>query len=71
MLQKLLIILKNIKYAKVIYATEHSEEISKRAKKYLNGGNGALVGIELAGGIEAGKRFIEVFKNVLSCSKYW
>ena len=47
---------------KVIYATEHSSEISKRAEKYLKNGNGALVGIELAGGIEAGKRFIESLK---------
>merc|ERR1712070_1319 len=42
--------------------TEHSKEISKRADKYLKNGNGALVGIELAGGIEAGKRFIESLK---------
>jgi len=47
---------------KVIYATEHSAEISKRAEKYLNNGNGALVGVELSGGIEAGKRFIESLK---------
>ena len=47
---------------KVIYATEHNDEVSNRAKKYLKGGNGALVGIELAGGIEAGKRFIESLK---------
>ena len=47
---------------KVIYATEHNDKISSRAKKYLNGGNGALVGIELAGGTEAGKRFIESLK---------
>ena len=48
--------------SKVIYATEHSEEISSRAKKYLKNGNGALVGIELAGGIEAVKKFIESLK---------
>ena len=48
--------------SKVIYATEHNEEISNRAKKYLKNGNGALVGIELAGGIEAGKKFIESLK---------
>ena len=48
--------------SKVIYATEHNEEISSRAKKYLKNGNGALVGIELAGGIEAGKKFIESLK---------
>jgi O-acetylhomoserine (thiol)-lyase len=31
-------------------------DIGKRAKKYLNGGNGALIGIELKGGIESGKK---------------
>ena len=55
--------LKNHKAIKrVIYATEHDEDISSRAKKYLKNGNGALVGIELAGGIEAGKKFIEALK---------
>ena len=44
---------------KVIYATEHNKPIADRAKKYLNGGNGPMVGIELKGGIEAGKRFID------------
>ena len=38
------------------------KKISDRAKKYLTGGNGAMVGIELKGGIEAGKRFIESLK---------
>tara|TARA_B100001142_G_scaffold12142_1_gene11499 strand:+ start:154 stop:1482 length:1329 start_codon:yes stop_codon:yes gene_type:complete len=47
---------------KVIYPTEHKDEIAKRAEKYLDGGNGALVGIELKGGIEAGKKFIEALK---------
>ncbi len=47
---------------RVIYATEHEKEISSRATKYLKNGNGALVGIELAGGIEAGKKFIEALK---------
>ena len=32
------------------------------AKKYLDGGNGPMVGIELKGGIEAGKKFIESLK---------
>ena len=48
--------------SKVIYPTNHKGEIAKRAKKYLSGGNGALVGIELKGGIEAGKKFIESLK---------
>jgi O-acetylhomoserine (thiol)-lyase len=48
--------------SKVIYPTEHKGEISDRAKKYLSGGNGGLVGIELKGGIESGKKFIEALK---------
>ena len=33
-----------------------------RDRKYLKGGNGALVGIEVKGGVEAGKKFIEALK---------
>jgi O-acetylhomoserine (thiol)-lyase len=33
-----------------------------RAKKYLKGGFGGLVGFELAGGIEAGRRFIDALE---------
>ena len=47
---------------KVIYPTLHEGEIAARSKKYLKGGNGALVGIELKGGVEAGKKFIESLK---------
>ena len=53
---------KNKEVARVIYPTEHEGKIADRAKKYLNNGNGGLVGIELKGGIEAGKRFIESLK---------
>jgi O-acetylhomoserine (thiol)-lyase len=31
----------------------------ERARKYLKGGHGGLVGFEIAGGREAGRRFIE------------
>ena len=63
MLKRLLIFLKNIKkLTKVIYSTEHDKIISDTNKKYLKGGNGPMVGIELKGGIEAGKRFIESLK---------
>jgi O-acetylhomoserine (thiol)-lyase len=47
---------------KVIYSTEHEKTIADRASKYLKGGNGPMVGIELKGGIEAGKKFIESLK---------
>ena len=50
------------KVARVIYPTKYEGDIGKRAKKYLNGGNGALIGIELKGGIESGKKFIEALK---------
>ena len=53
---------KHKEIARVIYPTEHNDEIASRAKKYLNDGYGGLVGIELKGGIEAGKRFIESLK---------
>ena len=53
---------KHKEITKVIYPTQHKSEIANRAKKYLNGGNGALVGIELKGGTESGKRFIEALK---------
>jgi O-acetylhomoserine (thiol)-lyase len=48
--------------SRVIYPTEHKGKIADRANKYLKGGKGGLVGIELRGGIEAGKRFIEALK---------
>ena len=53
---------KHKEVTKVIYSTEHEKFIADRAKKYLNGGNGPMVGIELKGGIEAGKKFIESLK---------
>ena len=47
---------------KVIYPTEYSGNIGERAKKYFKGGNGALVGLELKGGVDAGKKFIDSLK---------
>ena len=55
-------LIKHKNVTKVIYPTEHKGEISDRASKYLKGGKGALVGIELKGGINAGKKFIESLK---------
>ena len=48
---------KNVK--KVIYPGFHKGENKKRAEKYLKNGDGPLVGFELKGGLEAGKRFID------------
>ena len=47
---------------KIIYPTLYKGEVANRAKKYFNGGNGALVGIEIKGGVEAGKNFINSLK---------
>ena len=49
------------KVTNVIYPTNHQGEIKERAKKYLNGGNGALVGADL-GTAEAGAKFIDNLK---------
>jgi O-acetylhomoserine (thiol)-lyase len=49
------------KVKNVIYPTNHQGEIKERAKKYLNGGNGALVGADL-GTAEAGAKFIDNLK---------
>ena len=55
-------LLKHDKIEKVIYSTLHEGEVGERAKKYLKGGNGALMGIEVKGGKEAGKKFIDNLK---------
>ena len=47
---------------RVIYPTLHKGELANRAKKYFKGGNGGLVGVEVKGGVEAGKKFIEALK---------
>ena len=47
---------------RVIYPTLHKGAVGDRAKRYFKGGNGALVGIEVKGGVEAGKKFIEALK---------
>lgn len=53
--------------SKVIYPTQQKGEELTRAKKYLNGGYGGLVGFELKGGKESGEKFInslELFYHV-------
>jgi O-acetylhomoserine (thiol)-lyase len=46
----------------VIFPGLQSGKQKARAKKYLTGGFGALVGFELKGGVEAGKAFIDSLK---------
>ncbi|AYV48696.1 O-acetylhomoserine aminocarboxypropyltransferase [Caulobacter flavus] len=46
----------------VIYPTAQDGLRRERADRYLSGGYGGLVGFELAGGRETGKRFIDALK---------
>ncbi|MDG2482331.1 MAG: PLP-dependent transferase [Alphaproteobacteria bacterium] len=47
------------KVTAVIHPSQQSGEARKRADTYLKGGYGGLVGFELAGGAEAGRKFID------------
>ena len=47
---------------RVIYPGLQTGEAGRRARTYLKGGNGALVGFELEGGREAGRAFINALK---------
>jgi O-acetylhomoserine (thiol)-lyase len=48
---------------KVIFPTMHEDgEQQRRTETYLKGGNGGLVGFELKGGLEAGRRFIDALE---------
>ena len=46
----------------VIFPGLQSGEVRRRADAYLKGGYGGLVGFELKGGVEAGRRFIDSLK---------
>ncbi len=48
--------------SRVIHPTQQSGEARTRADRYLKGGFGGLVGFELAGGVEAGRKFIDGLK---------
>lgn len=48
--------------SRVIYPSQQSGEARKRAERYLKGGYGGLVGFELAGGVETGRKFIDSLK---------
>ena len=50
------------KVDKVIFPGFQDGEMRRRADAYLSGGNGALVGMELKGGAEAGKKFIDALQ---------
>jgi O-acetylhomoserine (thiol)-lyase len=46
----------------VIHPSVQQGEAKRRADAYLKGGYGSLMGFELAGGMEAGKRFIDALR---------
>jgi O-acetylhomoserine (thiol)-lyase len=48
--------------AHVIFPGLQSGEFRRRADAYLKGGYGGLVGFELKGGVEAGRKFIDALK---------
>ncbi|HUZ75921.1 MAG TPA: PLP-dependent transferase [Stellaceae bacterium] len=50
------------KVTKVIYPAAMTGEMKRRADAYLKGGYGGLVGFELKGGMDAGRRFIDSLK---------
>ena len=50
---------KHDKVSKVIYPGLQTGEVRKRADDYLKGGYSGLVGFELSGGVESGKKFID------------
>lgn len=52
----------NKKVSKVIYPGLMTGEMRRRADTYMSQGYGALVGVELKGGVEAGKKFIDNLK---------
>jgi O-acetylhomoserine (thiol)-lyase len=47
---------------KVIHPSQMSGTARARADRYLKGGYGALIGFELKGGLEAGRRFIDALQ---------
>jgi O-acetylhomoserine (thiol)-lyase len=47
---------------RVIHPSLQSGEAKRRADAYLRGGYGSLMGFELTGGMEAGKRFIDALR---------
>ena len=48
--------------SRVIFPGLQSGEVRRRADAYLKGGYGGLVGFELKGGVEVGRRFIDSLK---------
>ena len=51
--------------ARVIHPSKHSGEAAARTARYMRRGLGGLVGLELAGGADAGRAFIDRLRMVL------
>ena len=51
---------------KVIHPSQQLGEARRRAEKYLRGGQGGLVGFEIKGGKDAGRKFIDALEAPLS-----
>ena len=52
---------------KEVYPLQQEGVAKERAEKYLSGGNGALMGFELKGGLEARKEIYRLLERILSC----
>ena len=50
---------------RVIHPSQQTGVNAARAARYMRGGHGGLVGVELAGGADAGRRFIDALQMVL------
>ena len=53
---------KQAKVVNVIHPSLQKGEAKRRSEKYLKGGQGGLVGFEIQGGKEAGRKFIDALK---------
>jgi len=55
-------LIKRSEVTRVIHPSQQTGETRRRADAYLKGGYGALLGFELKGGLEAGRRFIDALE---------
>ncbi|MBF0563459.1 MAG: PLP-dependent transferase [Alphaproteobacteria bacterium] len=55
-------LVKHPKITRVIHPSQQAGEYRRRADAYLKGGYGGLLGFELAGGVDAGRRFIDALE---------
>ncbi len=53
---------KRSEVTRVIHPSQQTGEMRRRADAYLKGGYGALLGFELKGGLDAGRRFIDALE---------